>query len=201
MVTRPKYNRYKIASVLGWLIIFTFFSIAFLLGRVTVPEKIVKEKIVLYEDITEKAPKLKNENYYSLPLSQELQSYIFELCNEEKIPSSLIMAMIYVESNFNPELVSDTNDYGLMQINIINHKWLREKYNVTNFLNPYQNVYCGVKLIGNLNKKYNDFNKSLMAYNMGEGGAKKAWNKGIMSSKYSRKVLSKMNEYEVAYDK
>ena len=63
-------------------------------------------------------------------------------------------------------------------------------------LNPYQNVFCGVKIIGSYIEKYEDLHKVLMAYNMGEYGAKKLWGDGYESSSYSRKILELMAEYE-----
>jgi soluble lytic murein transglycosylase-like protein len=58
-------------------------------------------------------------------------------------------------------------------------------------------VFCGVKIIGSYLKKYNgDYTKALMAYDMGEYGAQKAWQDGITTSPYSDEILSLMNEYE-----
>lgn len=94
------------------------------------------------------------------------------------------MAMIEHESQFNPEIVSSTDDYGLMQINSINHEQLEEKYRTANMLDPYQNVYCGIKIIGSYIEKYTDYGNALMAYNMGEYGAKKAWENGVQSTSY-----------------
>ena len=75
--------------------------------------------------------------YYDCPLSHDLQDYIRTLCGNYGVPMSLIIAMIDVESSFRADVISKTNDYGLMQINIINHEWLREEYDITDFLDPY----------------------------------------------------------------
>lgn len=99
---------------------------------------------------------------------------------------------------FNADIVSKTGDYGLMQINEINHKWLAETYGMTDMLNAKENIYCGVKMIADLVHKYGDTHKALMAYNMGEGGARKLWKKGILTSKYSRKVMENMDKYKVS---
>lgn len=134
--------------------------------------------------------------YYDVPLSHALQNYIYEICVDEEVPVSLVIAMIDHESKFNPEAVSDTGDYGLMQINKINHDTLKEQYRTVDMLDPYQNVYCGIKMIGLYLKLYEDYTKALMAYNMGEYGAKKAWRNGINSTKYTNAVLELMSEYE-----
>ena len=39
-----------------------------------------------------------------------------------------------------------------------------------------------------------------MAYNMGEYGAKKAWENGVTSTKYSEKILSLMDKYEEVFN-
>lgn len=129
-------------------------------------------------------------------LSHGLQEYIYELCAEEHVPMSLIIAMIDHESRFNPEAISRTNDYGLMQINEVNHESLEERYRCADMFNPYQNVFCGIKVIGSYIETYGDYTKALMAYNMGNYGARKAWDNGITSTAYTDLILGLMHEYE-----
>ena len=145
-------------------------------------------------DLTELQPT--NVEHYSLPISNELQDYIFELCSEEEVPVSLVLSMISTETQFEPTAISSTGDCGLMQINECNHSWLEKKYDISDFLDPYQNVYCGIKIIGQLLAKYEDYHLALMAYNMGESGAKELWNKGIYSSSYSREIVANMKQFE-----
>ena len=133
---------------------------------------------------------------YDVPLSDSLQRYIYEVCADENVPVTLVMAMIEHESGFNPEAVSSTDDYGLMQINAVNHGWLEEKYRTADFLNPYQNVFCGITIIGGYIEKYGDYNKALMAYNMGDYGAQKAWENGVTDTDYSTSILNLMQKYE-----
>ena len=83
-----------------------------------------------------------------------------------------------------------------MQINTINHEWLAEEYRTADMLDPYQNVFCGIKVIGSYIQNYNDYGLALMAYNMGDYGAKKAWENGIKSTSYSESVLALMQKYE-----
>lgn len=59
-------------------------------------------------------------------LSYELQDVMQDCCDEYEVPYALALAMAEVESHFDPDAVSSTGDYGLMQINKINHEWLRE---------------------------------------------------------------------------
>lgn len=119
----------------------------------------------------------------------EYQDYIWNLLKENghEDKYELILAMIYHESGYNASLVSKTNDYGLMQINKCNHKWLRETLGITDFLDPYQSIDAGVYIISGYFDKYDSAEQALVCYNMGEGGALK---KGITSSTYSRGVFS-----------
>ena len=134
---------------------------------------------------------------FDVPLSDSLQRYIYEICADENVPVTLVMAMIEHESRFNPEVVSSTDDYGLMQINKVNHEWLEEDFRCADMLKPYQNVFCGIKIIAKYIEKYEgDYGKALMAYNMGDYGARKAWQNGVTITKYSTSVLELMQKYE-----
>lgn len=173
------------------------------IGRATAkPETITETKTIevpTYE--VDKLPEVSEVDYYDVPLSHSLQRYLFEICADNNVPVTLILAMIEQESQFNPEAVSKTNDYGLLQINEINHKELEEKYRTADMLDPYQNVYCGVRIINSYLKKYEgDYTKALMAYNMGEYGAKKAWKDNIYSTEYTKKIITLWKKYEEMND-
>lgn len=198
-------NRHKLIAIQGWTILIVLLLIASLvgysIGRFTAPEKIetvtVTETIEIPAYESDKLPEVADVYFFDIPLSESLQRYIYEICADEGVPVTLVMAMITHESNFNPEIVSDTNDYGLMQINEINHDRLVEEYRAADMLNPYQNVFCGVKIVGSYLEEYEgDYHKALMCYNMGEYGAKKLWKGGYDSSSYSRAILELMSEYE-----
>lgn len=133
---------------------------------------------------------------FDVPLSDSLQRYIYEICADENVPVTLVMAMIEHESGFDPEAVSPTDDYGLMQINAVNHEWLKEEYRCADMMNPYRNVFCGISIISSYIDKYGELDKALMAYNMGNYGAQKAWKNGVTSIAYSEEILSLMKEYE-----
>ena len=135
--------------------------------------------------------------YWDVPLDEQLQDYIRELCDKYSIQEELILAIIETESSFRPNLVSGTDDYGYMQINKVNHEWLREAFGITDFLDPYQNILCGVHIIaGHLDKTDGDITKALMRYNNGATGASRLWEKGIISTKYTDKVTSAYERYQ-----
>lgn len=166
--------------------------------------KVDEPDIPIYIPETETIPVIKTQEseavetkkYYNVPLSAEIQDYIFQLCEENNVDPVLIFAMVETESGFNPNCVSRTNDYGLMQINKCNHRWLKAQYDVDNFLDPRQNLLCGVSMIAaHLKNNNGDLTKALMCYNQGSTGAKKLWAKGIYETAYTRKVISNTMKY------
>ena len=140
--------------------------------------------------------------YYDIPLSKELQLYTYTRCVDYGIPEhyELVLAMMWQESNYTPDIVSATDDYGIMQINACNHEWLSDLLGTTNFLDVYQNIDAGTYIISKMLLKYGDEHKALMAYNMGCYGASKQWDRGNYSSYYSTSITSKadliaLNQY------
>lgn len=127
---------------------------------------------------------------WDIPLSDDLQQHIHSLCEKYDVSYAMVIAMIDVESSFDSKAVSSTSDYGLMQINSINHKGNMD------YLNPYDNVEHGIKALHRLAKKYNEADLVAMCWNCGETGAKKLWKQGIYSTEYSEKVIEKKLKYE-----
>lgn len=202
--TKKGINRRKLAVIQAYTIIglFVLFGLiaGFIVGRVTAPPKVKKVTVTETVEVptydSSKLPEVGEITYYDIPLSHSLQRFIYEVCADENVPVSLVIAMIDHESKFNPEVVSATDDYGLMQINAINHGQLEEQYRAADMLDPYQNVFCGIKVLGSYIEKYDDLSYALMAYNMGEYGATKAWESGMKTTSYSDSVLELMSEYE-----
>ena len=130
------------------------------------------------------------------PLDDATQQMIYEKSQEYNVDFAFVMAVIFRESSFNPEAVGKTNDYGLMQINKVNHEWLSKELGITDFLDPEQNVTAGLYMLQDLFEKYDEAGLVLMAYNMGEPTAKKLWNQGIYSTDYAEAILQQTEIYE-----
>ena len=126
---------------------------------------------------------------------EEQQEFAYYLCTGYNIDFTLVMALIQNESSFDPAVISKTNDYGYMQINQINHQWLTDTLGVTDFTDPYQNIRAGVFVLRKLFERYQDTNMVLMAYNMGEDGAARLWEKGIYSTDYTEKILNYQTQF------
>lgn len=132
--------------------------------------------------------------YYNVPLSFTEQNTIREVCEDKGIDMALVLALIARESDFDKNLI-DGDDYGLMQINKTSQKDLLSELQVTELLDVRQNTLCGVTLLSEYNEKYNDVEKVLMCYNLGETGAKEMWEQGIYSTDYSNDIILRWEYY------
>lgn len=130
-----------------------------------------------------------------IPLDADIQEYLKSKCDDANIDFAFVLALMDIESNFNPDAHSKTNDYGLMQINAVNHKWLSSKTGATDYLNAYDNIDAGMWLLERLFEKYEEAEPVLMAYHFGEGNAKKLWSQGKKTSSYSQAILEKQLIY------
>lgn len=131
---------------------------------------------------------------YDIPLTEELQEYTFTICEEYGVDYEMVLALMNRESEYKAGVISKTGDYGIMQINKVNHEWLREKLGITDFLDPEQSILSGVYMLSDLTRKYEDPHRILMAYNMGERGARDYVSRGNTSSSYSRYIIQRRAE-------
>ena len=128
-------------------------------------------------------------------MPEEEQEFVFYLCSGYNMDFTLVMALIEHESHFDPDAVSKTNDYGYMQINIQNHEWLTETLGHTDYTDPYQNIRAGVFVLRKLFERYQDVELVLMAYNMGENGAGRLWDKGVFRTDYTQEILNIQQQF------
>jgi len=128
---------------------------------------------------------------FDVPLDYDLQVFIIQTCEELNIDAAVVMAMIFFESSYQADAIGDGgNSVGLMQIQERWHKERMERLDVTNLLNPYQNVTVGIDFLAELIDEYDgNVEMALMAYNAGRDGADKYWfSQGEYSNEYSQKV-------------
>ena len=129
-----------------------------------------------------------------IPLEVGIQEFAYYLSHTYDIDFCLVVAIIQTESACQPNIISRTGSYGLMQIHKVNHGWLADNLGLTDFLNPYQNIRAGVYILNDLFDKYGDINKVLMAYNLGEHGAIALWQGGVYRTGYVNKILNTWEE-------
>lgn len=100
-------------------------------------------------------------------------------CETYDIPPSLVFAVIRVESNFDPDALSDAGAQGLMQITPDTYAWSQfrnsEPRNTdTNaLLDPTINIQTGVHILALLYEEFDDTDTVLAAYNAGVGNVRK----------------------------
>lgn len=135
--------------------------------------------------ITVKA--LEVDKYRDIPLSHELQDVALAACEEYGVLPDVLFAVMEVESGYQLD-AQNGECYGLMQIHSINLPWLQEQIGTTDLSDPTQNIKAGAYILGGYLERYS-LTDSLMAYNLGEGGAKAQWAQGIHETAYTRKVL------------
>ena len=127
-------------------------------------------------------------------LNSTLQATMVKMCEKYDVPFALALAVAEQESKFNPDAISPTKDYGLMQINKINFGWLRD-WGIEP-LDHKGNIEAGVLMLSQAVKKHGDYELALMAYNCGDAGAKRLWKKGTYSTKYSRSTMELYEKWD-----
>jgi soluble lytic murein transglycosylase-like protein len=139
---------------------------------------------------------------YKIPLSEHLQNYLWDTCKKYKLNYELALSVIKTESDFNQNLIhtntNGTKDYGLFQINSSNFKWLRKVLHIDNFLNPYENIEAGVFMLSDLKQRHTSYHKICIGYNMGEHKIKRLANRGITTTRYSKRVLKNKEQLEIS---
>ena len=153
------------------------------------PEEAV-QPVVCQLRVEVKAPEV--DKYRDIPLSHELQDVALAACEEYGILPDVLFAVMEVESGYQLD-AQNGECYGLMQIHTINLPWLQEQIGTTDLSDPVQNIKAGAYILGGYLERYS-LTDSLMAYNLGEGGAKAQWAQGIHETAYTRKVLTCLAE-------
>lgn len=129
-----------------------------------------------------------------LPLSAELQAYLYETWTAAGFDYATALGIIDVETGgtFNPNAINkNSHDYGLFQIN--RRSWLKtckKLFGVSSMdemLDPYLNISMGLYVYADCVERYGQTEKALVAYNTGYGRSG--------STKYSRKVLREAEKW------
>lgn len=137
-----------------------------------------------------KAPEA--DKYRDIPLDHELQDVALAACEEYGVLPDVLFAVMEVESGYQLD-ARNGECYGLMQIHSINLPWLQEQIGTTDLSDPTQNIEAGAYILGGYLERYS-LTDSLMAYNLGDGGAKAQWAQGVHETAYTNKVLACLAE-------
>lgn len=95
----------------------------------------------------------------------KFDALIEQYASQYRVDPVLVRAVIQVESNFNPNCVSNKGARGLMQLMPLTAK----RYRVTDIDDPAQNIRGGVHYLRDLLELFrDDLSRTLAAYNAGE---------------------------------
>lgn len=123
--------------------------------------------------------------------------FIFHEAQKQGIDDSLVKAVIYTESYFNPNATSHKGASGLMQL----MPATAAKYGVSDLYNPKQNITAGIKHLKYLMTLFPDNLKHVLAaYNAGENAVNKY--NGIPPYRetqgYVKKVMKHFKRFQLA---
>ncbi len=150
---------------------------------------------------------------------QKYNEYVEKYALQYGVDSMLVYAIIKAESNFNPNIKSNSNAMGLMQLLENTAKETANKIEIEYtdgcLYDPETNIKLGIKYFSDLLKEYdNNYMLALTAYNAGTGNLKKWIEQGIIkpdgsniedipykeTNNYVRKIVRDYNIYKDLYN-
>lgn len=141
-------------------------------------------------------------NVYALDFmhQDDVYSMAIEICKPYNISPELVTAIIWKESRFATDAVSENGKcIGLCQISKGSHRARMERLGVTDLTNPYDNIRVAVDYLSELYADCDDTAYVLDRYN-GNSNAKSNYEKGKVS-KYASIVCEMSYELERRYEK
>lgn len=127
--------------------------------------------------------------YFDVPLDEDLQDHIFEVCEDYDIDPAIIIAIIDRESDFRDWLKGDGGEsYGLMQVKYKYHADRMYSLGYDDLMDPYANTHTGISYLASLIDYGYGIEWALMAYNGGPGYARDMHESGTVSA-YASGVL------------
>jgi soluble lytic murein transglycosylase-like protein len=116
-----------------------------------------------------------------------VERIVREAADRHNVDPALVRAVIETESNWNPSAVSRKGAVGLMQL----MPTTAQRFGVSDFYTPQQNVEAGVKYLKTLLERYDgNLDLALAAYNAGEGAVDRAH--GIPRFRETRDYVQKV---------
>jgi soluble lytic murein transglycosylase-like protein len=120
--------------------------------------------------------------------------YLLEAARLYQLPVALLRAVMHIESDFDPNVVSVDGAMGLMQL----MPFTAEKMGVTDPFDPRQNILGGARFLRILaNQWKGDLVRTVASYNAGAGAVERYH--GVPpfgeTRRYVNRVLERYNEY------
>jgi len=190
-----------------YVVFFTILAIIILTAKASaVVAEDGESAVTLQYDIVEVEVEEEVKMFDWVPLDKDLMKYIYKMCSDYGVNPALLLGLIDTETGgqFDPTLISETNDRGLTQVNKKYQNYHCESVGIDSktfdVFNPYDSVLLTVKLLAKLKQEYfseyniEDLDKFvLLCYNYGVSGAKRQTE---LTSPYVRKTLENKKKYE-----
>jgi soluble lytic murein transglycosylase-like protein len=132
------------------------------------------------------------------PLRAQIAREILAESARARLDPLLVVALIHVESSFDPDAVSTAGAVGLMQLRgpTMAHVAARSRMRSADPLDPVANIQAGVRYVGHLMRAFGDSDLALMAYNAGPGRIRRYLREGGVPERfraYPRSVAREMD--------
>jgi soluble lytic murein transglycosylase len=172
------------------------------------------EYIVDFNRLTIEDTVVSNIPYWDLTTINRVEKFVpvIDLISRTtNVPLSLVVAIAWTESHFNPKSISSAGALGIMQVKPTTQKYIMKKffYNNEKYRRLYteiitqesikfkniDNLIAGTLYIKYLLKKYKgNIQKSIISYNMGPTGTSRMINKNynLDTHNYFKKVSNKI---------
>ena len=132
----------------------------------------------------------------------DLKEYTSRVCDEYGVDYSLALGVIYNESRFKSGLThmnsNGTIDYGLMQVNEVNFKYLNKALGITSMnqlLDDRVGIRCGVHLLAYHKNATGNDSAALLRYQVGEG----TYRKYVKNGKHTNDTHGRVWQYRGIY--
>ena len=130
----------------------------------------------------------------SISKIKHLLIYIDGLCKHYNVNYNLVKSVISTESTWNYKAKSKAGAKGLMQIMKACAKDYKTPH--SEMYDPYVNVTIGIKYLSKLNKRFEDTQTALVAYNEGPRHAERYKREYIDNSRYVHKIMTHFLTFE-----
>ena len=135
----------------------------------------------------------------SADLDATTQWAIYDVCDRDNQLFCTVMAIAWKESLYQTDIIGDGGDsIGMMQINTRWNTDRMERLGVTDLTDPVQSAMVAVDLLRELAETFDSGisdTTTLMAYNMGPTGARRAIDAGTYETAYTQEVTAMFQTY------
>lgn len=143
-----------------------------------------------------KAPGTRICTLCDVPLDDELQAGLRELCREYGVDYAMMVAMAETESGFDPHAVGADGELGMWQLMPSTAAQAEAALGRRlNLFDAWDSAEAAVWLMAHYTEKYGDKFRALMAYSMGEAGATRRLGDGLPRSEYAACVMTRASGY------